>query len=64
MRTYTLKNIKDLRALLQVHKRMSDMRLGEVLLEEQLISAEQLNKALEFQKELRSGRRHIGQILV
>ena len=39
MRTYTLKNIKDLRALLQVHKRMSDMRLGEVLLEEQLISA-------------------------
>ncbi len=64
MRTYTLKNAKDLRALLQVHKRMSDMRLGEVLLEEQLISAEQLNKALEFQKELRSGRRHIGQILV
>ncbi|MDZ4260916.1 MAG: ATPase, T2SS/T4P/T4SS family, partial [Pseudomonadota bacterium] len=64
MRTYTLKNAKDLRALLQVHRRMSDMRLGEVLLDEQLISVDQLDNALQFQKELRTGRRHIGQILV
>ncbi len=64
MRTYTLKNAKDLRALLQVHRRMSDMRLGEVLLDEQLISVAQLDNALHFQKELRTGRRHIGQILV
>ena len=65
MRTYTLKGVKDLRALLQVHKRMSDMRLGEVLLEERLISVEQLEEALIAQKEYRSsGSRHLGQILV
>lgn len=64
MRTYTLKGVKDLRALLQVHKRMSDMRLGDVLLEEQLISGEQLQSALQVQKEFRSGSRHLGQILV
>jgi type IV pilus assembly protein PilB len=64
MRTYTLKGVKDLRALLQVHKRMSDMRLGEVLLEERLISVEQLEEALVAQKELRTGSRHLGQILV
>ncbi len=64
MRTYTLKNVKDLRALLQVHKRMSDMRLGEVLLEEQLITDEQLMTALVAQKEYRAGSRHLGQILV
>ena len=64
MRTYTLKGIKDLRALLQVHKRMSDMRLGEVLLEEKLISGEQLQTALAAQKEYRTGARHLGQILV
>ncbi len=64
MRTYTLKGVKDLRALIQVHKRMSDMRLGEVLLEEKLISGEQLQTALTAQKEFRTGARHLGQILV
>ncbi len=64
MRTYTLKGEKDLKALLQVHKRMTDMRLGEVLLEEKLINNEQLQTALEAQKEFRTGARHLGQILV
>lgn len=64
MRTYTLKSVKDLRVLLQVHKRMSDMRLGEVLMEERLISDEQLQRALLAQKEFRAGARHLGQILV
>lgn len=65
MRTYTLKGEKDLKALLQVHKRMSDMRLGEVLLEERLITGQQLQTALDAQKEYRrTGNRHLGQILV
>ncbi|MFC1749197.1 GspE/PulE family protein [Pseudomonadota bacterium] len=65
MRTYTLKGEKDLKALLQVHKRMSDMRLGEVLLEERLINGQQLQTALDAQKEFRrTGARHLGQILV
>ncbi len=64
MRVYTLKGIKDLRALISVHKRMPDMRLGEVLMDENLISQEQLNVALEAQKTYKASGRHLGQILV
>ena len=63
MRVYTLKGLKDLRTLITVHKRMPDMRLGEVLLDENLISQEQLNVALDTQQTIR-GNRHLGQILV
>ncbi len=64
MRIYTLKGVKDLRALISVHKRMPDMRLGEVLVDENLISQEQLEVALDAQKTFKSGSSHIGQILV
>ncbi len=64
MRVYTLKGTKDLRALISVHKRMPDMRLGEVLMDENLISQEQLNTALEAQKQYKASGRHLGQILV
>ena len=63
MRVYTLKGLKDLRTLITVHKRMPDMRLGEVLLDENLISQEQLDLALDTQQSIR-GTRHLGQILV
>ena len=64
MRVYTLKGTKDLRALISVHKRMPDMRLGEVLMDENLISQEQLNVALDAQKKYKASGRHLGQILV
>lgn len=64
MRTYTLKGVKDLKALLSVHKRMPDMRLGEVLVDENLIDPGQLNQALEAQQRFGGSGRHLGQILV
>ena len=50
--------------MISVHKRMPDMRLGEVLMDENLISQEQLNTALEAQKQYKASGRHLGQILV
>ena len=64
MQTYLLKGDKDLRALLSVHKRMPDIRLGQVLLDEGLINAEQLDTALKIQKSYSTGTHHLGQILV
>ncbi len=64
MRVYALKGTKDLRALISVHKRMPDMRLGEVLMDENLITQEQLEVALEAQKSYKASGRHLGQILV
>ena len=64
MHTYPIKGEKDLRALLSVHKRMPDMRLGEVLLEEELITEDQLETALETQQKYKTGTHHLGQIMV
>ena len=64
MQTYLLKDQKDLRALLSVHKRMPDVRLGEVLQAESLISEEQLDTALKIQQSHTTGTHHLGQILV
>jgi len=64
MQTYLLKDEKDLRALLSVHKRMPDVRLGEVLRSEGLISEEQLDTALKIQQTYTRGSHHLGQVLV
>jgi len=64
MHTYLLKDEKDLRALLSVHKRMPDVRLGEVLRSEGLINDEQLDTALKIQQTYARGSHHLGQILV
>lgn len=64
MREFVLKGVADLRALLSVHKRMPDRRLGEVLLEDELITREQLDKALQEQTRPQTARRHLGQVLV
>jgi len=64
MQTYLLKDKKDLRALLSVHKRMPDVRLGEVLRSEGLISEKQLDTALKIQQSYTSGSHHLGQMLV
>ncbi|HHJ80936.1 MAG TPA: type II secretion system protein GspE, partial [Candidatus Tenderia electrophaga] len=64
MQTFLLKDEKDLKALLSVHKRMPDIRLGEVLLSEGLISEDQLDTALKIQQTYTRGSHHLGQILV
>ncbi len=64
MQTYSVKNDKDLKALLRVHKHMPDMRLGEALVEEGTITEAQLEAALETQRQYKSSGRHLGQILV
>lgn len=64
MREFVLKGVADLRALLSVHKRMPDRRLGEVLLDEELITHDQLEQALQVQSRFLTGRRHLGQVLV
>ncbi len=65
VRVYSLKDSGELRTLLKVHKRLPDMRLGEVLLDEQLINSQQLDIALSDQKGSgATGKRHLGQILV
>ena len=64
MQIYPVKNEKDLKTLLSVHKRMPDMRLGQVLLEEELISQQQLDVALEAQHKYKTGTHHLGRIMV
>jgi type IV pilus assembly protein PilB len=56
------KSVSDLQELLSGKHPLSDLRLGEVLVEEQLISVEQLATALSRQKKGKS--RHLGQILM
>ncbi len=64
MQTYSIKDEKDLKTLLCVHKRMPDMRLGQVLLEEGLISEQQLDAALDAQHKYKTGTHHLGRIMV
>jgi len=65
MHRYTLKSAKDLKALLRLHKRMPDMRLGDVLLDEGLINESQLSVALQTQRKYQDGgHHHLGQLLV
>ncbi len=64
MHTYSVKSEKDLITLLDDHKRIPDMRLGQVLVEEELITEDQLDVALETQQKYKTGTHHLGQILV
>jgi type IV pilus assembly protein PilB len=64
MHTYSIKGLKDLQAVLNVSRRMPDTHLGEVLLEEGIISPDQLEQALETQREYQTGIHHLGQIMV
>lgn len=64
MQVYKLSNTKDLQALLRVHKRMPDMRLGDILLDEGLIDNSQLRTALLAQQKYEDGGHHLGQLLI
>lgn len=64
MKSYTVKDAAELKALLRVHKAMPDMQLGQALMEEGMISQAQLDKALELQRLRKTGSAHLGQILV
>ena len=57
-----VKSVADLQDLLSGKHPLSDLRLGEVLVEEHLISIEQLASALSRQKKGKN--KHLGQILV
>jgi type IV pilus assembly protein PilB len=57
-----VKSVADLQDLLSGKHPLSDLRLGEVLVEEHLISIEQLASALSRQKKGKT--KHLGQILV
>jgi len=62
MKHNVVKSVADLQDLLSGKHPLSDLRLGEVLVEERLISVEQLASALARQK--RGKTKHLGQILV
>lgn len=59
---YTIKSETDLKELLGGRHSLSDLRLGDVLVEDRLISDEQLKEALTRQR--RGKNKHLGQILV
>lgn len=58
----TVKNAQDVQAVLHVHKQLPDQHLGQILLEDQLISSGQLDDALAIQRTLPE--KHLGQILI
>ncbi len=62
MKHNVVKSVADLQDLLSGKHPLSDLRLGEVLVEDRLISVEQLASALARQK--RGKTKHLGQILV
>ena len=62
MQRVTVKNAQDIQAVLHVHKNLPDQRLGQVLLEDRLISQAQLDDALATQRGLPG--KHLGQILI
>jgi type IV pilus assembly protein PilB len=59
---HIVKSVTDLRELLGGRLSLSDLRLGEVLVEDRLISKEQLKEALARQQKGKS--KHLGQILI
>ena len=60
---HVVKSVTDLRELLSDKHSLTDLRLGELLVEDRLISAEQLRAALARQK-IDKNNKHLGQILV
>ncbi len=64
MKTFALRTADDLRAVFRVHCGMPFMRLGEVLLEEEVISPQQLDDALVVQKNNQSRHLQLGQVLL
>ena len=62
MQRVTVRNSQDVQAVLHVHKQLPDQRLGQMLLEEGLISQAQLDDALAKQRTLPG--KHLGQILI
>src|SRR3569832_458082 len=50
MKDYVINSITDLQGLLKEIHRSPDLRLGEILVDEKLVSREQLNEALIRQK--------------
>ena len=62
MKDYVINSITDLQGLLKEIHRSPDLRLGEILVDEKLVSREQLNEALIRQKHSKG--KHLGQILI
>lgn len=62
MKNYVLRNMNDLKLLLGRYRNLPDVYLGEMLLYNRLITAEQLQDALTYQQQ--SPGKHLGQILV
>lgn len=62
IKQHVVKSVTDLRDLLSGKQSLSDLRLGEVLVEDRLISNEQLQEALLRQKKGKN--KHLGQIFV
>ena len=62
MKSFSVNSLHDLKAVLEAHRHIPDLRLGEILIEEDLLSGLQLKEALQTQK--RRGGVHLGQILI
>lgn len=62
MQRITVKNSQDIHAVLHSHKNLPDQRLGQILLEDHLITQEQLDAALAKQRTLPG--KHLGQLLI
>ena len=63
IKDYVVNTISDLQGVIQDIHRSPDLRLGDILVEERLISREQLNEALVRQRHGK-GVKHLGQILI
>lgn len=62
MKDHVVNSITDLHGLLKEVHRSPDLRLGEILIDEKLVSREQLNEALIRQRHSKG--KHLGQILI
>src|SRR3569832_762496 len=62
MKDYVINSITDLQGLLKEIHRSPELRLGEILVDEKLVSREQLNEALIRLKHSKG--KHLGQILI
>src|SRR3569623_400042 len=63
IKDYVVNTISDLQGVIKDIHRSPDLRLGDILVEERLISREQLNEALVRQRHGK-GVKHLGQILI
>ncbi len=62
MKNFVVHSAKELRQLLDLQHQQPDLRLGEILVEEQLITRQELAVGLQRQKDGKG--KHLGQILV